>query len=251
MKKTLLLLVFSIFTIGLFADAKGDEIARKMDEVAEPNDRYSISSMILIDKNNNRKVRKLENYSKKTSKGTNSFIEFLEPADVKGSRFLTIGYDDGDDDQRLYLPALGKVRKISSSKKGGSFMGSDLNYYDMEDRNFNDATYKYLRDEEYNGVDCFVIESYPTDEDAPYSKTQTWVDKSNYIPRKVVCFDKKGRKEKTIAMVEVKKIKGYWITLKMVVDNHLKGTKTLLSTESPQLNAGLKDDIFSVQNLTR
>lgn len=251
MKKTVLLVLFSIFTFGLFADAKGDDIARKVDALPDPNDSYRISQMILIDKNNNRKIRKLKNFSKKTSKGTNSFIEFLEPADVKGSKFLTIGYDEGDDDQRLYLPAMGKVRKISSSKKGGSFMGSDLNYYDMETRTFSDATYKYLRDETYNGIDCYVIEAYPTDPDAPYSKMVSWVNKSNYVTRKIECYDKKDRKEKTIAIVEVKKIKGYYITLKMAVDNHLKGTKTLLIMENPQINTGLKDDIFSVQNLTR
>ena len=250
MKKILLFFGFSIFAIGLFADAKGDGIAKKTFDLPKPNDTYQVIKMILIDSNNNRKERKLTMYSKKTYKGTNSFIEFHEPADVKGSRFLTIGYDEGDDDQRLYLPALGKVRKISSSSKGGSFMGSGLNYYDMEVRSYSDSTYKHIGEDTYNRNECFMLESYPKDPDSPYSKTVSLVDKQTFVSRKIDCYDKNNRLEKIINMVEIKQIKGYFINLKITVDNKLQNSKTLLVFQNMQINTGLRDDIFTIQNLS-
>lgn len=234
------------------ADSKGEEIARKNFNLKEADDSYSLSTMILIDKNNNKKVRKIESYSKEGKTGENSFVVFLEPSDVKGTKFLTIGHRDGDDEQRLYLPALGKVRRISSSKKGGSFMGSDLNYFDMEDHSFDDFSYRYIRDENYEDRDCYVIEQISKDPNAPYSRQLVWISKSDNFAYKVECYDKKSssRLIKVIVMKEVKTINGVMIATKMVVDNKEKDHKTLMVMEDVKLNTGLKDSIFSIKNLT-
>lgn len=253
--KTKLFTIVSLLigvSIAIFADAKGEEIAKKTYDLKEANDQYSMGTMVLIDKKGEKKLRKVEMYTKKTKVGTNSYIEFLEPADVKGTKFLTIGYDKGDDDQRLYLPALKKVRKISSSQKDGSFMGSDISYYDMEERSFEDSEYKYIKEEIYNNIDCFVIESTPKDKSAPYSKQIMWISKNDYFPYKIECYDKKrDTLIKTIVAVETKTIDGVIIRTKMVVDNQKDGTKTLFQLENVKVNIGIKDDIFSVQNLEK
>lgn len=243
-----------LFTLAFsaLADSKGEEIARKNYSLKEADDSYSLSTMILIDKNNNKKVRKIESYSKEGKSGENSFVVFLEPSDVKGTKFLTIGHREGDDEQRLYLPALGKVRRISSSKKGGSFMGSDLNYFDMEDHSFDDFSYSYVREETYEGMDCYVIEQSPKDPNAPYSRQLVWISKSDNFAYKVECYDKKSssRLIKVIVMKEVKRIDGIMVATKMVVDNRENNHKTLMVMENVRLNTGLDDSIFSIKNLT-
>jgi hypothetical protein len=252
MKK--ILLIFFIFNLSaiLFADPRGDEIARKHYDLPEENDSYSIARMILVNSRGDKKIRKLVMYTKKTKVGTNSFIEFEEPADVRGSRFLTIGYKGGDDDQRLYLPALGKIRKISSSNKDGSFMGSDLNYFDMEDHDYSDYRYKFIKDEIYEGRDCFVIEMVSKDENAPYSKQLMWIAKDNYFIYKTECYSKKNNKlEKTIVFLNVTAISGILTAKRMVVENYLKNHKTLLQIDEKRNNIGVKDSIFSLQNLAK
>lgn len=255
MKKSIItiILIFLVSIMSVFSDPRGEEIAKKNYNLPEAADSYSISTMVLINSRGDKKVRKLKMYSKKAKDGTNSFIEFVEPADVKGTRFLTIGHKKGDDEQRLYLPALGKVRRISSSKKGGSFMGSDLNFFDMEDHDFTDFQYKYIKDETYNGMSCHIIEMYPEDENAPYSKQVAWINKSDFFAYKVECYDKKSGNPlmKTIVMMDVKSIGGVLMPGKLVVDHHLKNHKTLLSMSDRKVNIGLKDTIFSVQNLTK
>lgn len=248
----LTLVLITITALTAFSDSKAEEIARRNDMLKEADDTFSISTMIIIDKNNNKKIRKIENFSKESQKGRNSFIHFLEPSDVKGTKFLTIGHRDGDDEQRLYLPALGKIRRISSSKKGGSFMGSDLNYFDMEDHEFEDFSYKYVREESYEGMSCDVIEQISNDPNSPYSRQLVWISRKDNFAYKIECYAPEDSKKllKIIVMKDVKNINGVLIPTKMVVDNKKKGSKTLLQQSNIKLNIGLKDSIFSIKNLT-
>jgi len=253
MKKILLMITVMLLSINIFADAKGDEIAKKNFNLKESKDSYSIATMILINSNNDKKTRKIEMYSKEGKEGRDSFIKFLEPADVKGTTFLTTAHKTSDDEQRLYLPALGKVRRISSSDKDGKFMGSDLFYYDMEDHDYEDYTYSYIKEDVYDGKNCFVIEMYPKDTNAPYSKQKVWIAKDDYFAYKIECYDKKGNKGliKTLVMLNIKNIDGVLIPERIVVDNHKENHKTLLQRENIKINIGLKDSIFTVQNLTK
>ena len=191
MKKIFFVALLFTLAFNIFPDQKGEEIARKYFDLKESNDSSSITIMVLIDRNGNKKIRKMQTFSKKGKDGRNSFVRFIEPADVSGTTFLTIGHKVGDDEQRLYLPALGKVRRISSSQKDGKFMGSDLYYFDMEDHEYADFTYKYIKDDKYNDMDCYVVEMYPKDTNAPYSKEVAWINKDNYFTYQIECYDKK------------------------------------------------------------
>ena len=63
--------------------------------------------------------------------GDKSLFVFDEPLDVQGTALLVHAKREGADDQWLYLPALNRVKRISSSNRSGSFMGSEFAYEDM------------------------------------------------------------------------------------------------------------------------
>ncbi len=254
MKKILLtiLILSLILTSGLYGDDKGSLTAKKNFDLKKSNDSSSELTMILIDKTGSKKTRKLLMYSKEGKEGDNSFIEFLEPVDVKGTRFLTIAHKKTEDEQRLYLPALKKTRQISSSNKNGKFVGSDLFYFDMEDRAFEDQTYKFIKEEKYNDKECDVIEAISLDKNSPYSKSLMWISKEDNFAYKIECYDKKDDSLwKVIAMIETKIIDGIIIPVKTVIDNKKEGTKTLMQTDNIRINTGIKDDVFSIQNLEK
>ena len=79
--------------------------------------------------------------------GDKSLSIFDEPADVKGTKMLTYSHGLEADDQWLYLPALKKVKRISSRNKSGPFMGSTFAFEDLSSQEVEKYTYKYLRDE--------------------------------------------------------------------------------------------------------
>ena len=230
---------------------KGYEIMKKYDELKEPKDSYSEGTLVLKNKKGNVKKREMIVYSKKQAAGYDSFFEISKPADVAGMKFLTIA-QKGDDEQRMYLPAFGKSRKISGSGKDGKFLGSDLYFYDLEDHDLDDYTYKYIKDEEWDGKSCFVVESYPVDKDAPYSKIINWVCKDDYYVYKVEMYDKKqNRLIKTSVINKTEIIEGIILPLEMEIKHHLDNHNTMYYQGAYKIDVGIGDEVFTVQNLEK
>lgn len=84
------------------------EIMEKVDARDDGDNMTANVEMILIDKNNNHRIRKMKVFTKDKGKNTWKLQFFLAPADVKDTGFLTYDYYEGnrDDDQWLYLPDL-------------------------------------------------------------------------------------------------------------------------------------------------
>lgn len=225
-----------------------DEIMKKVDDCVVPNDMKSIMKMNLIDKKNTVRQRDLKTYKLSDKK---TMMWFLSPADVKGSSFFKINNDDKDDDMWIYLPALGKVRRIASSATNGSFMGSDFTYEDMGDRNLTDYTYSLLKEETLNEKQCWVIESTPkAGVSTDYSKIVSWVWKDEYISVKEESYNKKGVLKK-VKTVELTKIKTYWMPKKTVMEDLSATHKTELLFDKIEVDTGLDPKIFDQNNMTR
>jgi len=255
--KKFIAVVLGVTLAGMvFADAKGDAAAKKYYDLPKANDTKSSATMTLIDKAGTKKVRKLEIYYQEGAEGKNAFMKFLEPADVAGTKFLTLAHKGADAEQRLYLPALNKTRKISSSGKDGEFVNSDFYFFDLEDKKFEDHTYTFiednvtLADKAFAGMKFTKVEMAPVDASSPYSKEIAYINMDNNFVYKLECFDRKDNALlKTFLFVKVEDIKGVLVPVQTMVTNNKKGSKTLLALADPQVNSGVKSEVFSVQNL--
>jgi outer membrane lipoprotein-sorting protein len=177
---------------------------------------------------------------------------FDKPADVKGTAFLTFSHSKEADEQWLYLPALKRVKRISSKNKSGPFMGSEFAYEDIASQELDKYTYKYIKDETLNGIDCFVIERYPTYENSGYTRQQVWINKQEYRPEQIVFYDRKNALLKTLTYSDYKQYLGqYWRADRMHMENHQTGKSTLLSWLDYQFKTGLSDDDFNRNSLKR
>jgi outer membrane lipoprotein-sorting protein len=259
-KKLSAVLIAVAFAVGcvatLGADAKGDEIAAKYFARVKADDTQANAVMTLIDKSGNKKVRELDMFTKNVKDDQFSFIEFKKPADVAGTKFLITPTKDGDTEQRLYLPALKKTRKIASNDKSGEFVNSDLFYYDMEDRKLADSTYTFLdenvtiADKAFEGMKFYKIEVKAKATDSPYAKSVFYINMDDFHAYKVEAYDKNGGALlKTILFVKYEDQKGVKLPVQTSVTNHKKGTKTLLQLNNLKVNAGLADSVFSVKAL--
>lgn len=247
--KRIFLIVNILVSTFLFGETSADEIMELNNNLKDAENSSSITTMILINSRGNKKTRKMEMFTKNTSEGENTFIEFILPADVRGTKFLIIGNENAEDDQRLFLPALKRVRKISSSNKNAKFMGSDMTYYDMEDRNLEDFKYKLLREDSVDNNPCWVIQSTPIDEDAPYSKVINFISMENYFAYKSEMYNEDDQLIKTVTVVETQAIDGVIIPIKTVFDNIEDNHKTLLAVSDIRLNDLIDESKFTVQNL--
>jgi len=184
--------------------------------------------------------------------GDKSLTIFDEPADVQGTAFLSFTHKTGPDDQWLYLPALKRVKRISSRNKSGPFMGSEFAYEDLSSQEVEKYTYKYLNDETYEGMDCFVIERYPTDENSGYTRQVAWIDKQEYRPLKIVFYDRKNSTLKTLTYSDYKQyLDKYWRADRMLMENHQTGKSTLLIWSDYKFQTGLSDRDFNRNALDR
>ncbi len=184
--------------------------------------------------------------------GDKSLTIFDAPADVKGTAFLSFTHKTGPDDQWLYLPALKRVKRISSRNKSGPFMGSEFAYEDISSQELEKYSYKYLRDEIYQDMDCFVIERDPVDQYSGYTRQVVWVDKAEYRPQQIVYYDRKNARLKTLTFSDYRQfLDQYWRAHSMYMENHQTGKSTLLTWSDYEFQTGLSDRDFNRSNLDR
>ena len=167
-----LILILTLFVapVALADDSVARGIMQKVDDRDDGDNITNEMEMILFDKRQKKRIRKLYSFKKDKGKDTYGILFFLHPADVKNTGFLTYDYDDPDkdDDQWLYLPALRKTKRIATSDKDGSFMGSDLNYADMTSRDLEDHDFSFYekgKASQVRGKKVWVIWSMPRSKD--------------------------------------------------------------------------------------
>jgi outer membrane lipoprotein-sorting protein len=184
--------------------------------------------------------------------GDKSLSIFDEPADVKGTKMLTYSHGLEPDDQWLYLPALKKVKRISSRNKSGPFMGSTFAFEDLGSQEVEKYSYKYLRNEPCGEMDCYVIERYPAYEFSGYTRQIAWIDTEGYRIVKAEYYDRKKSLLKTLIASDFQQYLGhYWRPGLMNMVNHQTGKSTLLEWQDYEFKTGLTDRDFRSQTLKR
>ncbi len=184
--------------------------------------------------------------------GDKSLSIFDEPADVKGTASLTWSHADKPDEQWLYLPALKRVKRISSKNKSGPFMGSEFAFEDIGSQEVDKYTYKFLRDEQLDGADTFVMERYPVDKNSGYTRQMVWVEKERYVALKIDFYDRKDALLKTLTASDFKQyLDKYWRAATLEMINHQSGKSTRLDFQDYQFKTGLKDSDFEKNALKR
>jgi len=181
-------------------EEKGLRLAQEADRRDSGwGDESSTMVMVLRNKRGDESRREMRSQILEvTGDGDKSLIVFESPSDVKGTAFLSFTHALEPDDQWLYLPALKRVKRISSRNKSGPFMGSEFAYEDMSSQEVEKYTYKWLRDEALDGRDTYVIERYPAYEFSGYTRQVVWMDKAMWRPLKVEFYDRKDDLLKTL-----------------------------------------------------
>ncbi len=245
MRITLLALLF----ITVLRGQSGYDIAKMMDERKQPTDMTSKTTMVLT--NSKGKTRTSIIFSQLVDSGNKQILWFLAPADDKGVAFLKIEHDDKDDEMRMWLPAFNKIRRISSKKKGDSFMGSDLSYEDMTSRDLNENEFVRLDDEEVDGKECYMLEVTPKPEaKSTYSKHMTWVEKATLLAVKEESYDQNGNLKKT-KVFDTGRMGDYNIMTGIIVKDVQKEHTTRVTFDEIQLDSGLEENLFQEKNLKR
>ena len=185
------------------------------------------------------------------SVGDKSIVIFDTPSDIKGTALLSHAKILDPDDQWLFLPALKRVKRISSANKSGPFVGSEFAFEDFTALELNKYNYIWLREEEYGGFSTDVIERSPRYENSGYTRQVSWVDRDVYQVRKVEFYDRRGDLLKTLTLADYRNYDGVWRSQRMEMVNHQTGKSTDLIYGEYRFGVGLKDNDFVKGRLAR
>ncbi len=257
MKKTILtLLVFALILslfgveMGLTKELDADEILAQVDLTMGSDSKIMTQEMTLVSAAGARRTREIQLQNRRTDDQNSMLVRFLSPTDVRGTGLLMT-----DDDTWLYLPALGKSRRIAGHAKKGDFMGSDLSFDDMEQLGMTGFGSEFaptlLRAEVFQGSDTFVLALSPLDSESDYSKLVMWVDQKRFLPRRIEYVAKDGKLLKVLHNEGIQEVDGRWVASAMEMENVQKGTKTILKVSGVEFDVDIADSVFTVRNLER
>ncbi|WP_275096699.1 outer membrane lipoprotein-sorting protein [Sedimenticola hydrogenitrophicus] len=236
------------------AEQKGHAIAAEsISRDSGWGDMKADMQMILRNRQGEESLREIRMQSlEQANDGDKSLTIFDKPLDVKGTAFLSFSHAVGADDQWLYLPALKRIKRISSRNKSGPFMGSEFAYEDLSSFEIEKYSYKYIKDESVNGLDCFVVEQYPADAHSGYTRRLVWIDKAEYRVQRVEFYDRKNSPLKTLSYSGYQQyLDRYWRPERMDMINHQNGKSTELRWTNYHFGNGLNEADFNKNSLKR
>lgn len=219
----------------------------------QPQDQQGVLTMTLINSRNEERIREIKQFIKDDKTVEKKIMFFLSPADVRNTSFMNWSYSENgrDDDQWIYLPALKRIKRISSEGSSDYFMGSDFTYDDLGDRRPAEDVHKRLREETINGIQCYVVESIPRESEYMYSKTVTWIDTKKWIGVRKEFYDEDGNHLKTLTVKESKKIGDYWMITNSEMYNLQKNHRTQMHLKDITVDQGINDSQFSERMMKR
>ena len=256
--KLYLLIVLSLFPIITNAQQTGLSIMQKMDQLKKPSDSETKIKMTLVSKKGDKersRSRVLTTIEKKYEDDIyklKSILRFSEPKEVNGTAFLTWDRIDAKfDDQWLYLPALKKVKRIRAKDKERSFMGTDFSYEDLSGRDLKSDEYELIGEDIVHGTQCYKINAIPLEKGTQYGSRLIWIDKENFLIKRVEFYNKKNKQIKILDIPYHVKNGLYWTQTKLVMKNLKNGHRTELDIIKVIYDQELKDNVFTESYLKR
>ncbi len=246
--------------VALAADVDVTDIMSKNFSISRVEDSLFEATFTLTAKQGSERVRKTAGGTKLQANGMDQMrlTRFVSPPDVSGTATLVVEHAGKDDDIWIYLPALKKVRRLVSSNKKDSFLGTDFSYVDVIGYPVANWHYSLLREENVNGEACYVISGTPktpqVKSDSGYSKRVEWIQKSNNMTVKAEFFDEAGQLLKTgvfsdIKLVDPKAKK--WQAMRLEQTNLQTGHRTVIQFDSFKVNQKVDEQMFTTRALEK
>jgi hypothetical protein len=252
MKKTVTLMAGLFLSAALMLPAQtAEEIVRASRDRIKADTVSTRSSMVIKARDGSTTERVMDQYSKDGPRGKRTIIQFQRPASVAGTRFLTMENPGSADDRWIFLPSLGKVRRIAASEGSGSFMGTDFSYDDISSasRGADLDRHTLLREETFKGNACYVIESTPKDSAYQYSKMIQWIDRESKVSWKVELYDKKAVLVKLLEIQELKDVQGRLTPMLTSMTTLGAGTSTAIKVDIVKYDDPIPEGVFTTNYL--
>ena len=262
MKTTLLIIALAV-VLPAALGAGGPTSEDRGLAVAEEADRRDLGwgdnqsrlQMVLRNRNGDESRRELRRHALENDEegaGDKSLVIFDGPRDVKGTALLSHTRIVEPDDQWLFLPALKRVKRISSANKSGPFVGSEFAYEDLLSQEVDKYEYRFVGEETVEGQPAWIVERFPRYPNSGYTKQIVWWDQQEYRILRIDFYDRKEELLKTLVYSGYERYQErYWRADRLVMTNHQTGKSTDLVIDEWEFGTGLKEGDFTPSRLKR
>jgi len=248
-----LIILSLVAVIANAQELTGNEILEKIKgKISLAGSGVASINLITENKKGQQRSNTIKIYRKTSEKTEKQLIEYLEPAEVKGTKFLSIIEKGKEAIMWLYLPALGRERRIAAHAKKKSFMGTDFTYEEIGGGKSYEEKYeaKRLKDEVFQNYPCYVLKLYPKEKEAEYTYLKMWIWKEEFFPLRIEFYKEEGKLTKVLTNSDLRKEKDKYMSYKIVMADAIKGSKTIIKIlESKEEE--LSDDYFTLRYLRR
>ena len=227
--------------VSLAAALTGSEILDRVRSVTSASDRRATATMTITDKSKRVQSRTMKMVMKGDSK---LMMTFQSPADLRGVTFMSTSAEN----MWVYLPAQGRVRRISGSSADQGFGGSDFSYKEMANLSFADENKVEKVDETRLGSTAAWL---LTMKDGAAARSRLWVEQDRFLPLAVEKLGTDGKATKRIDFSEFKNEGESWIPGYIEMHDIGRGSTTRLRLDELNMNTGVKDDLFTEANMKK
>jgi hypothetical protein len=232
-----------------------ERVARQVQDRDTGRDSRAEMRMRLFDRQGRVRERGLTISTLRAAAGDRTLVRFSAPGDIRNTSFLVWEHPDADDERFLYLPALGRVRRIAGEEKQESFVGSDLSYEDIGGRDVADYAYSFADENAvWTAPDgarhpAWALESRARDRSAEFPRSVSIVLKDRLVVVHADIYNRRDERAKVFDVRRLELVDRIWTVLDLVVVNERDKTRTELTTTSIRYNLGLKESDFSRREL--
>jgi hypothetical protein len=173
---------------------------------------------------------------------------FKEPEDLRGTRLLIIEKAPMNE-MYLYMPALFKIRRITSKRISSSMYGSDFSYEDLERLYgmLSSEAAEQKADALIDGQAVYVLVTRPSEgSGSKYESVVSYFDKKTCVARKVEFFEAGARLRKVLLVDadKVRSIGGIKVPHEYLMNDIRDKTETRMTVREVRLDVPIPDTIF-------
>lgn len=250
--------IIFLFMFSAFADFASsqdritdEEEARSIFEEADSR-RNSVDNetaameMTITDSRGRTRSRTMQSWNRTDDNSSSNLIIFTDPGNVRGTGFLSVT-ENGNTNQRLYLPSVGRIQVISSAERGDRFMGSDFTYEDLGDRDPDSYEFEWF--EEYD--EFYVVRASKPDSDQ-YASVGFEVNKETYALETIRYYNTEGEEIKRLEAEDFEQLTdNLWSPAKLTMYDLREDRKTEITWKNREINTEIEDWRFTERGLRR
>ncbi len=202
-----------------------------------------------ITRNGTERRKTWRSYRAGNGREAQRLIVFLSPADVRGVAFLSRGRQGGPPDQWIYLPSMGRERRLAEVDLDTRFAGTDFTFEDLAELDPDRYTVDQLPDVSVGGAPAHRLRLVPRGRSAYALELLT------FRPADLMLLMRESQRHgdtspsKRLVLSEFKETDGRVTAMQLELADLTRGSRTMVRLSDVRFNRPQPADRFTLQYL--